>query len=159
MTADSNRSPSPVFQAGAIPFRRNTNGEIEVLLVTNSSGGLWIFPKGHIDSGRSHIDQAALEAYEEAGIVGTVLDPPIGTFQYAKNSRDYEVEVYLMFVRETLDRWPERANRRRVWVSLDRAAEMHSREDAQEVFELGLRHIRSWHRLRSPRSQMSQYAS
>lgn len=159
MTADTSPSDSPVSQAGAVPFRRNARGDVEVLLVSNSGGDLWIFPKGHLDPGLSHTDQAALEAYEEAGIVGSILEPGIGNFRYSKNSRDYEVEVYLMVVREELERWPERASRRRLWVPLDRAAEVHSREDAQEVFELALRHIRSWHSLRSPKGLSPLQAS
>ena len=158
MTAETNQTDALILQAGAVPFRRDANGEIEILLVTNSGGDRWIFPKGHIDTGRSSIDQAALEAYEEAGILGMILDPPIGAFRYSKNCRDYEVEVYLMHVREALERWPERCSRRRAWVPFDRAAEVHSRDDAQDIFEVALRHIRSWHALRPHRPSPVHFA-
>ena len=62
-----------------------------------------------------------IEAYEEAGIVGRVVDPkPIGSYRYRKLlgsglETELRVRVFLVVVDDLLKDWPERGQRRVAW--------------------------------------------
>jgi 8-oxo-dGTP pyrophosphatase MutT (NUDIX family) len=57
-------------QVAAVCYRIRKSA-IEFLLV-QTTGGRWIFPKGSAESGLTHAQAAALEAYEEAGVHGRI---------------------------------------------------------------------------------------
>jgi phosphohistidine phosphatase len=108
-------------QAGAIPYR--FRGDVlEVLLISTSSGKHLTIPKGLIDPGFSATQTALQEAYEEAGIKGDLLAPPIGTYRFKKWGGTCEVIVFAMSVTLLADRWPEASMRRRLWVDYRQAA-------------------------------------
>lgn len=110
-------------QSSVIPVRLNEN-EIQILLITSLNSGQWIFPKGIIDKGLTAREAAAQEAYEEAGVKGNVPDIILGSYAYQKWGGTCHVKVYPMIVREILDKWPESEERRRSWVSLNKAQKM-----------------------------------
>jgi 8-oxo-dGTP pyrophosphatase MutT (NUDIX family) len=102
-------------------------GETCVLLLTSRETGRWIIPKGWPVKRLKPWEAAAREAYEEAGLLGTVGRDPVGTFLYDKrldNGRTVEVEVtvFPMAVRQQLEDWPERGERRSRWVTPGQAA-------------------------------------
>lgn len=109
-------------QSAVLPFRTQ-NGELEILLITSSSGKHWVIPKGIIEPDMSPAASAVKEAYEEAGIRGTVHPQEIGTYRYAKWGGTCEVVVYLLEVAEVLPEWPEQEIRQRQWLRLDQAAQ------------------------------------
>ncbi len=57
------RDGSVIEGAGGVVF----NGLGEVLLLQDKNGA-WVFPKGHLDPGETHLDAALREVEEEAGI-------------------------------------------------------------------------------------------
>jgi 8-oxo-dGTP pyrophosphatase MutT (NUDIX family) len=102
-----------VHQAGVIAYRL-LDGKIQVLLMTSRDTGRWIIPKGNIDAGATPAKAAEKEAYEEAGVKGTItsLLPP-GIYTYFKKLESGEtcpatVEVYLLRVKERLKKWPRK---------------------------------------------------
>ena len=101
---------SYVRQAGALPIR---NGRI--CLVTSSNGKRWVIPKGLIEPGQTAGETALQEAWEEAGLVGTLRPEPIGSFLYEKWCGVCHVTVFALEVNEMAQDWPERAIRQRVW--------------------------------------------
>lgn len=105
-----------VPQAAAIPVRDG-----QVCLVTSRSGKRWLVPKGCMEPGKSTVEIALQEAWEEAGLVGFVGDRPIGFFEYEKVGQRYRVAVYVMHVTEVHAHWPERGWRARCWVSAAQA--------------------------------------
>lgn len=114
------------LQTGVIPWRRTPQG-IEVLLITGRSSGKWIIPKGWPMLFRSLAEAAAQEAYEEAGIRGTILPEPLGSVGASKSYRlagriDWLLVVHAMEVAEELTDWPERHERRREWMSVAEAS-------------------------------------
>ena len=104
-----------VRQAAAIPLR---NGRVG--LVTSTGGKRWVVPKGMIDPGHTAAEAALIEAWEEAGFIGTVSTEPIGTYNYKKYDRTYHVTVFVMQVTDVENDWPERF-RRREWLSVETA--------------------------------------
>lgn len=116
---------APTRQAGAVPYRVTDKG-VSVLLVTSRRTGRWVFPKGGLMSGRTPWESAAQEALEEAGVEGEVEDVALGAYPSVRirgdRREDLEVSLYLLRVTRQLDRWPERGQRRRRWMTLPEAA-------------------------------------
>ncbi|MEM9065533.1 MAG: NUDIX hydrolase [Planctomycetota bacterium] len=109
--------PETIPQAAAIAFRRTSDGAVEVVLVTASSGG-WTIPKGLIDPGMTPRQMAEIESLEEAGVIGRAEDEPIGEFEYEKWDKTCRVQVFVMEVDRVLDAWAEQDQRERRWVPL-----------------------------------------
>lgn len=106
---------------------RDTQGQ--VLLVTSRDTGRWVLPKGWPMAGRTLAEAASQEAWEEAGVRGSVEEIEIGTYHYAKRQdRGFDipikVKVYALQVDELANRYPEDKQRRRVWFEPARAAEL-----------------------------------
>ena len=71
-------------QVAALPLRIGETGAVETLLVTSRGTGRWVLPKGNLMKGVSRAEAAAIEAQEEAGIVGRVVEKPYRRFEYWK---------------------------------------------------------------------------
>ena len=85
----------PIPQAAALPIKDG-----QVCLIRSSSGKQWGIPKGHIEPNETAEATAIREAWEEAGLVGTITREAIGRFRYEKCGRTYEVTVFGMEVAE-----------------------------------------------------------
>ncbi|MCI0684894.1 MAG: NUDIX hydrolase [Gemmataceae bacterium] len=103
---------SYVRQAGAIPLR---NGRL--CLVTSRNRRRWVIPKGLIDPGNTAGAAALQEAWEEAGLAGTLDAEPVGSYLYDKCGGTCHVTVFVMHVTAVAQEWPEREYRQRIWVS------------------------------------------
>jgi 8-oxo-dGTP pyrophosphatase MutT (NUDIX family) len=114
--------PDWLFNQSAVIPHRMEDGELRIALITSMSGRRWVLPKGVIDPGETAAGSAKREALEEAGLIGTLSDEPIGSYTYDKWGGSCHVEVFLMNVREVLDDWPEADTRTREWVSVATAA-------------------------------------
>jgi 8-oxo-dGTP pyrophosphatase MutT (NUDIX family) len=118
----------------------------EVLLITSLNSRRWIFPKGWPEAGQTAAQSAAREAFEEAGVTGTVAAEPIGAYHYLKEKKDggmpCRVDVFALQVTGQADDYPEKGQRSLAWMSLDQAA--------ARVAEPGLREILRDHGKRLP---------
>jgi 8-oxo-dGTP pyrophosphatase MutT (NUDIX family) len=99
------------------------------LLVTSRGTRRWIIPKGWPKSGKPPHEAAAEEAYEEAGVLGTISRRSIGSFTYEKWFADNDtavcsVRVFPMEVTQQQRKWPERQERKVAWHSLAKAAKI-----------------------------------
>ena len=96
------------------------------MLITSRETGRWILPKGWTEKRLTEAEQAAKEAYEEAGIIGQISDAPISSYHYTKRleveTRECTVNVYPLRVTQLLDSWKEAHQRRREWFTLSQAA-------------------------------------
>ncbi|MGV1795313.1 NUDIX hydrolase [Rhizobium sp. A37_96] len=125
------------IQYGALPYRHNEAGEIEVLLVTSRTRRRWIIPKGWPIKGLRPEESAAREAFEEAGVRGPISSKPLGRFIYEKlldEDGKYivcEVVVFPLSVRRQYRDWPEMGQRELRWIAMSEAA--------AETDEAGLR--------------------
>lgn len=114
--------PEWLFDQSAVIPHRMMDGELRIALITSASGRRWVIPKGVIDPGETAAASAERETLEEAGLIGTLSDEPIGSYTYDKWGGTCRVEVFLMAVEEALDNWPESDVRSREWVSVITAA-------------------------------------
>ena len=104
-------SANSVRQAAVIAVRSG-----RVCLVQSSGGKRWVIPKGHIERGWTAAETALSEAWEEAGLLGSLRSEPVGSYLYEKEGRVYHVTVFLMDVLEAAEDWPERDRRPRCWL-------------------------------------------
>jgi len=116
----------PRVQAAALPWRRDDDGEVKVLLITSRETRRWVIPKGWPIKGLKPQKTAAREALEEAGVQGAMAKK-IGVFHYDKRLADGRVQkirvaVFPLKVEVELDRWPEAHERVRRWTSPGDAA-------------------------------------
>ena len=106
----------PIRQSAAIPLH-----EGRVFLITSRTTGRWVIPKGLIDPGHTPTQAAIIEAWEEAGLIGTIEGTSLGSYHYEKYDLNHHVLVFRMTVTEVKDAWPEKATRERIWVTLEEA--------------------------------------
>ncbi|MEH6719473.1 MAG: NUDIX hydrolase [Aurantimonas endophytica] len=123
-------------QFAALPFRAGADG-VEVLLVTSRDTGRWVIPKGWPMKNRRPHRAAAIEAYEEAGVVGKADKTSLGTFDYEKRTETggiaCRVTVFPLPVSHLLDEWPESAERRRCWHTAAEASELVEEPELQAI--------------------------
>lgn len=105
-------APPFIRQAAAIPVRGS-----RVCVITSRNGKRWVIPKGLIEAEQTAGECALQEAWEEAGLVGTLSPEPVGTYLYDKFGGTCHVTVFLMEVTEVAQEWPECDMRQRAWVS------------------------------------------
>lgn len=113
----------PRQQYAALCYRLSkSNPEPEVLLLTSRDTGRWVIPKGWPMANKKAHAVAEQEAYEEAGVKGTVEKAPFGYYEYEKKLNSginvpCKVQVHLLEVSEMRDSFPEKDSRRLEWVS------------------------------------------
>jgi len=115
-------------QYGALPYRVSNRHRAEFMLVTSRETRRWIIPKGWPKKGKSPHRSAAREAFEEAGVVGSVGRRAVGSFSYEKRMKngasvECEVRVFPLEVKRQKEEWPEKQQRRVKWLSASKAAE------------------------------------
>jgi len=99
-----------------------------IMLVTSRGTGRWVLPKGNVIRDLSPHASAAVEAEEEAGILGLACPTSIGSYGYRKTRKSgaslkAQVDVFPILVTDELDEWEEQEFRERRWFSLAEAAD------------------------------------
>jgi 8-oxo-dGTP pyrophosphatase MutT (NUDIX family) len=99
------------IQFAALPWRLSEGGTRQIMLLTSRETRRWVIPKGWPMKKRKPAEVARQEAYEEAGLIGKIVDKrPVGTFAYEKHLPKgavlCRVRVYLFRVERQLDNWP-----------------------------------------------------
>ena len=115
-------------QTAALCFRYKDGGaEIEVLIVTSRGSRNWIIPKGWPMKKKTLAESAAIEAFEEAGVRGKVLERAIGRYTYLKELDGGAVvpcivDVFQIEAETIHERFKELGQRVIAWVSPVEAA-------------------------------------
>jgi len=104
-----------------LPYRVTKTGSLELLLITTRQTKRWSIPKGCPIKGLKPARAAAREAYEEAGLRGTISTKAIGAYPYekwldqTKSTVPCEVRVFALSVERQLETWPEAHERESRW--------------------------------------------
>lgn len=128
-------------QIAVLPYRfggPGKDGPTEIMLVTSRGTGRWVIPKGNPLTGMDRHASAAIEAEEEAGVIGAVCPTSIGSYEYRKRRANgaaimYNVEVFPLAVTRELDEWKEMDERERRWFTFDEAAGAVDEPDLQAL--------------------------
>lgn len=100
-----------------------------VLLLTSRDTGRWVLPKGWPMRGKSLAQAALQEAWEEAGVIGTIAREEIGAFRYNKKIDTgvwipVNCVVHTVVVSKMKNTFPEAGQRTRVWFTPQEAADL-----------------------------------
>jgi 8-oxo-dGTP pyrophosphatase MutT (NUDIX family) len=143
-------------QVAAVCYRLRGR-EIEFLLV-QTDAGRWTFPKGNAESGLTHAQSAALEAFEEAGVHGRIEDASFTRYTRRKrigavDSGKVEVVIAAHLCEVLWLEKPQESGRTPTWFSAEKTArrlrEHRSPEDGAEhcrVVDLALFRIMQRHK-------------
>lgn len=130
-------------QVAAVCYRIGKRG-LEFLLV-RTRGGRWTFPKGSIESGLTHAQAAALEAFEEAGVHGRIEEAAFARYVRTKPGRDrhasdIEIAINAHLCEVSRLAAPQEADRNPTWFSAEKA-KRKLREERAADFGDDLAHI------------------
>ena len=140
MANEKLQNTNPIDQAGVVPYRWRED-QLEVCLITSVKKGRWVFPKGIIDPGETHIETGLKEAEEEAGLLGRIIGEPIGHYEYAKWGTTLNVTVSLMEVDATEDEWEEAEVRERRWVTTADAEQMLDNPELRRLLGIAIQRL------------------
>ncbi|MGJ8639180.1 MAG: NUDIX hydrolase [Opitutaceae bacterium] len=106
------------YQVGVFPITEDG----KVVLVTSRRSEYWIFPKGRTEKGKSDRCVAREEAYEEAGLKGSLGQDYYEFESFSRRAK--KLRLFPMKVKQVEKSFPECKDRKRVIVSFDRAEKM-----------------------------------
>jgi 8-oxo-dGTP pyrophosphatase MutT (NUDIX family) len=110
---------------------------VEVLLVTSRETQRWVIPKGWPMRQFVPYNAARREAWEEAGVEGSICRTPVGQYRYDKRTswgvKPCLVTVYALLVQREHDDWPEQHERRRSWYLNAEAAALVQEQELQAL--------------------------
>lgn len=117
----------PRAQCGALPWRVGEDG-VEILLVTSRDTRRWVIPKGWPMKGRKPHIAAAIEARQEAGLLGKIEKIALGAYEYEKRLKNSasvtcRVDVFPLLALKQKKSWPEKNQRAAHWFPVALAAE------------------------------------
>jgi hypothetical protein len=69
-----------LLESGTLAFRRRRRRGLEILLVSKRRAKKWGIPKGKLVPHLSFAENAAKEAFEEAGVIGRMFPHPVAAF-------------------------------------------------------------------------------
>ncbi len=115
-------------QFGALCYRIK-NDKVQILLISSRTAGRWVIPKGWPMHKMTPAEASSVEAYEEAGVEGTVLETCLGIYSLTRQSPSGTllpcvVAVFPMKVKRLLKSFPEADQRKRKWFSRKKAAKL-----------------------------------
>jgi hypothetical protein len=111
-----------VRNIAVVCYRRNAAGF--ELLLTRTSGGRWILPKGRRVKADSLVNSIQAIGRMEAGALGKVDPAPIGSFRYLKNDKNQEQEVSAFLLEVERLEPVIQSFRQPTWFDLGKAAEL-----------------------------------
>jgi 8-oxo-dGTP pyrophosphatase MutT (NUDIX family) len=129
-------------QVAALCWRLSSRHSLglEILLITSRNSRRWILPKGWPEPELGPAENAAREAFEEAGVIGTIGHEPIGRYYYLKEKKEgggiaCSVDVFALAVTKHLDDWPEKDTRRLAWLTIPEAMTRVSEPGMRQVIK------------------------
>ena len=132
--------------AGGIIFRRDKNGEIEILLFQDARGR-WSIPKGHIEEGETARDTARREIGEEVGLTDLDILGWLGKVNFRYRRVDKLVlmttQIYLVRAKGNSDKLTKEEWMKDVkWFKFHDALEEIEYEDIGKLMLLAKKRIR-----------------
>ena len=124
-----------IIAAGGVVWRRDIEGEIEVLLVHRPRYDDWSLPKGKLEEGEALISCAYREILEETGL-SIKLGPFVGVVEYYVPDGLKQVSYWSASLVEDKSVFhPNEEVDQILWLDLDSAAFKATRESDKEILE------------------------
>jgi CYTH domain-containing protein len=122
---------SPEYQIGALPYLFR-DGQLHLVIVTNSAQSRWIIPKGQPEPGMPRQDVAVMEAMEEAGVIGSCV-PGFRALCHHKGEK--ALYIFPLKVTTVLKKWPEMEWRKRAVLPVQKALKMISDPELSDCIQ------------------------
>ncbi len=124
-------------QYGVIPYTKKNKKDNcpKLILITSRTNGYWIFPKGNPIKKKDNFQTAKQEAFEEAGIKGTINQELSYKISFKHGETDHITILFPMEVDEVLEEWPEKHERERKLVSFEKAMDLINLESIQDALK------------------------
>lgn len=132
--------------AGGVVFRRDKDGNVEILLIQDHKDR-WTIPKGHIEEGETAQDTALREIGEEAGLHDTEILGWLGKIHFRYRRIDKLVlitqQVYLMRVKTSGEEIQKEDWMNGIkWFPFAEALDLIEYEDIGKLMLLAMKRIR-----------------
>ncbi|MDA8063678.1 MAG: NUDIX hydrolase [Actinomycetota bacterium] len=124
-----------VRAAGGIPWRRDGDGRVEVVLVHRPRYDDWSLPKGKLEAGESDEAAALREVEEETGVLGRLGEELPSTTYLDRSGRTKRVRYWAMTVASGVVAGANEVDDAR-WVPADAALPMLSYDRDREVLSV-----------------------
>ncbi|MBI9107339.1 MAG: NUDIX domain-containing protein [Spirochaetales bacterium] len=124
-------------EIGVIPYYYKNNSYRFVLVTSRKKPSSWIFPKGQPEDERTDREIAINEAFEEAGVIGTIQGKAIKVTVQEKN-RLVLYKLYPFKISRICQMWPERKLRRRCFLRPENALKELRRKPYAQALSLFL---------------------
>jgi ADP-ribose pyrophosphatase YjhB (NUDIX family) len=133
--------------AGGIVWRRNKQGEIEILLLQDVKGR-WSIPKGHIEEGETAKETAEREIREETSLKEMRIMNWLGktSFRYRRQNSLVlmTTQIYLVEAKGDTDAiQKEDIYKSLEWIPANKALDLIEYEDISKLILIGLKKIRT----------------
>ncbi|CAM0945187.1 unnamed protein product [Alopecurus aequalis] len=110
--------------AATCPPKDDLLDRLQVLMISTPKRSDLIFPKGGWENDESVEEAACREAFEEAGVKGTINGAPLGEWVFKSKSKQSSSGqegackgfMFALQVTELLESWPEQTTHGRRWV-------------------------------------------
>ena len=120
-------------EIGVIPYFEKNNSYRLVIVTAKMHPKRWIFPKGQPESDKDDRSVAVNEAFEEAGVIGTIAGKSIKV-SYESGGDTVTCKLYPFKVSRVCGEWPEFGMRKRKIVRPEKASEkLHSAPYAEAL--------------------------
>ncbi|SDW15330.1 NUDIX hydrolase [Roseicitreum antarcticum] len=124
----------PAYLQVAALCTRGEGSQLQVLMIRSLQTQRWIIPKGWPMEDRTLAGAALQEAWEEAGVQGTVSEETVGAYTYRKIRKNglpvpCRAQVFHVQVTGLADTFPEVKKRRRKWMRPQEAATVVAEAD------------------------------
>lgn len=134
--------------AGGVIFRRNREGDIEILMIQDAKDR-WTIPKGHVEEGERYEDTAEREIKEETGLKHLQILDKLGKidFRYRRGDELILMTTYVFLIHATKgtdDYSPEENEGIKdvAWFRVNDALDLIEYDDIGKLFLLALKKIR-----------------
>jgi 8-oxo-dGTP pyrophosphatase MutT (NUDIX family) len=129
----------PCRQYAALPWRHRDG--LEILLASSRETRRWIIPKGWPMKGRNPSMTAAVEALQEAGLLGKIEKAKLGSYHYQKRFANgaillCQVDVFPLRVERQRKTWPEMTQRVTRWFTPEEAAELVDEPELAQMIKV-----------------------
>ena len=111
------------------------------MLLTSRDTRRWVIPKGWPMKGRKPHATAAIEALQEAGLLGKIEKKKLGSYHYRKRLKNgavllCSVDVFPLRVVRQRKSWPEKNQRVTQWFTPAEAAQLVDEPELSELFKV-----------------------
>lgn len=132
--------------AGGVVWRRNSKGQVEILLIQDAKDR-WTIPKGHIESGETAKQTAEREIREETGLQEMTMQNWLGKINFRYRRQQSLVlmttEIFLVAAKgDTNDLKPEDWMKGIEWFPASEAVDKIEYEDIAKIILIGMKKIR-----------------